>query len=60
MCIPPKERVRHGARADLAPAPDAPTSDAAAPAETAQEFVARVNDELKELGRELEEETAAE
>ena len=34
-------------------APDEPAADAAAPTETAEEFVARVNAELEELGREL-------
>ena len=34
-------------------APDEPAAGAAAPTETAEEFVARVNAELEELGREL-------
>ena len=43
-----------GGNNDVTSAADvADAADAAAPAETAQEFVARVNDELEELRREL-------
>ena len=34
-------------------APEETAAETAAPTETAEEFVARVNEELKELGREL-------